>query len=151
MVTTVSGNPIKVEDIIVHLKVNGAFRNTIYQLIENRVVALKCRELNISISDNEFYAHADTKRRMLGLVNATDMNKYCKWHGIMMDQWNEVIRQEILRNKLKDAVVSTAQVNHFFAEHKSEFTTACVSRIVCADHPTAQRVYKQLVEHSLVI
>jgi hypothetical protein len=66
VVTTVSGNPIKVEDIIVHLKVNGAFRNTIYQLIENRVVALKCRELNIGISDNEFYAHADTKRRMLG-------------------------------------------------------------------------------------
>jgi parvulin-like peptidyl-prolyl isomerase len=146
VVTTVSGSPIKVEDIIVHLKVNGAFRNTIYQLIENRVVALKCQEFNIGISDSEFYAHADTKRRLLGLLNATDMNKYCKWHGIVMDQWNEVIRQEILRNKLKDTVISTAQVNHFFAEHKSDFTTACVSRIVCADHPTAQRVYKQLVD-----
>lgn len=145
VLTTVSGKPITVQDVTVHLKVNGTFRNAIYQLIEARVVDLKCREFNISIGDNEFYEYSDTKRRLLGLFNAVDMNRYCKWHGIVMDQWNDAVRQEILRKKLKEKIVSDAEITAFFEEHQNEFKTAYLLRIVCTDSAEAERAKEQIV------
>jgi hypothetical protein len=147
VLTTVNGKPITVEDVAVHLKVNGTFRNAIYQLIETRVVDLKCQEFKICISDNEFYEYSDTKRRLLGLSNAIDMNRYCKWHGILMDQWNDTVRQEILRKKLKEKIVADAEITAFFEEHKNEFKTAYLLRIVCTDCAKAQQVKDQIVNH----
>ncbi|MGI0015396.1 MAG: hypothetical protein ACREBU_18420, partial [Nitrososphaera sp.] len=82
VLTTVNGTPITVDDVTVYLKVSGTFRNAIYQLIETRVIAAKGEEFNIQIGDRDFYGHVDAKRRLLGLHNAMDMNRYCKWHGI---------------------------------------------------------------------
>ena len=147
VLTTVNGKPITVEDVTVHLKVNGTFRNAIYQLIETRVVDLKCQELSISISDNEFYEYSDTKRRLQGLSNAIDMNRYCKWHGILMDQWNDTVRQDILRKKLKEKIVIDTEITAFFEEHQNEFKTAYLSRIVCTDCAKAQQVKEQIASH----
>ena len=145
VITTVNGKPITVQDVTLHLKVNGTFRNAIYQLIEAHVVALKCREFNICITDSEFYDYAEIKRRLLGLSNATDINRYCKWHGIVMDQWNDTIKQEILRKKLKEMIVGDAEITAFFEEHKNEFKTAYLLRIVCGDCAVAQQVKEQIV------
>lgn len=146
ILTTVSGAPVTVEDVTVHLKVNGTFRNAIYQLIEARVVALKCREFGICIDDNELYSYADTKRRLLGIFNAVDMNRYCKWHGIVMDQWNETIHQEILRKKLKEKIVTDSEILAFFQERQNEFKSAYVLRIVCTDLVEAKQAKQQIVD-----
>lgn len=82
VLTTVSGKPITVEDVIVHLKGTGTFRNAIYQLIEHRVIDFKCKELRVNVGDSEFRDYARTRRRLLGLTNAVDMSRYCRWHGI---------------------------------------------------------------------
>jgi hypothetical protein len=145
VLTTVHGKPVTVQDVAVHLKVNGTFRNAIYQVIEAKVVALKCQEFNVRISDNEFHDYADTKRRLLSLSNPIDMNRYCKWHGIVMDQWNDMVRQEILRKKLKERIVTDAEITAFFDNHKDEFKTAYLLRIVCTDHAEAQQVRDQVV------
>jgi peptidylprolyl isomerase len=145
ILTTVHGKPITVEDVTVHLKVNGTFRNAIYQLIEAKVVALKCQEFNIRIGDNEFHEYADTKRRLLSLSNAIDMNRYCRWHGIVMDQWNAAVRQEILRKKLREAVVTATEITAYFEKHKDEFKAAYLLRIVCADHEEARQVKERVV------
>lgn len=147
VLTTVNGAPVTVEDVTVHLKVNGTFRNAIYQLIEARVVTAKSQELNISIGDREFYEYADTKRRLLSLHNAIDMNRYCKWHGILMDQWNEAVRLELLRKRLKEKIITETNVIEFFGEHKNDFMMAYLSRIVCAQQTEAQQAKEQIVGH----
>jgi peptidylprolyl isomerase len=144
ILTTVNGEPITVQDVAVHLKVNGVFRNTIYQLVETRVIALKCQELDIKICDEEFYEHADAKRRLAGLVSAFDMNRHCKWHGIVMDQWNEQVYQDLRRKQLKERVVTDAEVAAFYEAHRPEFAMAWLSRIVCEGEAHAQRVAEHL-------
>lgn len=147
VLTTVNGGPITVADVTVHLKVNGTFRNAIYQLIEARVIAAKSHELNIQISEREFYEYADTKRRLFGLLNAIDMNRYCKWHGVLMDQWNEAVRLELVRKKLKEKIITDANVIEFFGEHKDDFVMAYVSRIVCAEQMEVYQAKEQIVAH----
>jgi len=145
VLTTVNGAPVTVDDVTVHLKVNGTFRNAIYQLIEARVIGAKGEELNIQIGDRELYEHADAKRRLLGLPNAIDMNRYCKWHGILMDQWNEAVRLELLRKKLKERIITDTDITEFFGEHKNDFVMAYVSRIVCAQQIEAHQAKEQIV------
>lgn len=147
VLTTVNGAPITVGEVTVQLKVNGTFRNAIYQLIEARVITAKSQELNIQISEREFYEYADTKRRLLGLLNAIDMNRYCKWHGILMDQWNDAVRLELLRKKLKEKIITDADVIQFFGEHKNDFVMAYVSRIVCAEQASAHQAKERIVAH----
>lgn len=147
VLTTVNGAPITVDDVTAYLKVNGTFRNAIYQLIEARVIAAKGEEFNIQIGDREFYQHADAKRRLLGLLNAIDMNRYCKWHGILMDQWNEAVRLELLRKRLKETIITDADITEFFAEHKNDFVIVYVSRIVCAQQMEVHQAKEQIVAH----
>jgi hypothetical protein len=145
VLTTVNGSPVTVKDVTVHLKTNGIFRNAIYQLIENRVIASQCQALHISIDDRELHEHAETKRRLLGLSSAMEMNRYCKWHGILMEQWNEMVHQEILRKKLKEKVITESDITAFFAGHKQGFGMAHLSRIVCAGREEAQQAKDQVL------
>ncbi|MGH8610429.1 MAG: peptidylprolyl isomerase [Gammaproteobacteria bacterium] len=147
VLTTVNGAPITVEDVTVFLKVNGTFRNAIYQLIEACVITAKSHELNIQISEREFYEYAETKRRLFGLHNAMDMNRYCKWHGILMDQWNEAMRLELFRKKLKEKIITDANITEFFGEHKNDFVMAYVSRIVCAEQMEICQAKERIVAH----
>lgn len=145
--TTVAGEPITVADVIVHLKSNGTFRSAIYHVIEKKVIIQKCRDLDITIGDNEFHSHAEIKRRLLGLTNTVDLNRYCRWHGIVMEQWNDLVRQELLRQKLQHTIISSEDVEVFFQEHKNDFMMALVSRIVCADATAIQRAMERILVH----
>ncbi|MGI9304946.1 MAG: peptidylprolyl isomerase [Gammaproteobacteria bacterium] len=138
VITTVVGRPVTAEDVIVHLKADGTFRNAIYQLIEVQVIALKCEELKITCSEEDFRDYADTKRRLMGLFSAEDMNRYCKWYGIVMSQWNEMVRNELLRTKLQKKIITDADVGAYFEDHKNDFYMATLSRIVCPDEEQAQ-------------
>lgn len=144
ILTTVGGEPITVADVIVHLKGNGTFRTAIYQLIEARVIIHKCKELGIEVSDHEFHAHAEKKRRLLGLANVIDLNRFCRSHGIVLDQWHNIVQQELLRHKLRDRIVSLKNVKTYFNEHKNEFVTASVSRLVCPDCEAAQQAKQRI-------
>lgn len=143
VLTTVSGEPITVEDVIVHLKGNGTFRNAIYQLIEYRVIAFKCKELRLNIGDQELREYSQTRRRLLGLMSAIDMSRYCRWHGISMEQWHGMIQRDLLRQKLKHRLISKRDVEAYFEAHKHDYMMASVSRIVCATASDAEAARKR--------
>ncbi|MGC1954126.1 MAG: peptidylprolyl isomerase [Gammaproteobacteria bacterium] len=147
VLTTVSGEPITVEDVIVHLKGNGTFRNAIYQLIEYRVIAFKCKELRVNLGDQELRDYSQTRRRLLGLTSAVDMSRYCRWHGITMEQWNTMIRRDLLRQKLKDRLITKRDIEAYFEAHKHDFMMASVSRIVCAAANDAEAARKRIQDN----
>jgi hypothetical protein len=140
VVATVHGEAITVAAVITHLKGNGAFRNAIVQCIETQVIALKCKDFGIKITNEEFYSHTETKRRLLGLYDAIAMNNYCKWHGMTMDQWEQMVQQEVLRQKLKEKVVSAVDLDSYFQTNKQHYWMACLSRIVCVSSSEADEV-----------
>jgi hypothetical protein len=145
IVTTVCGEPITMADVVVHLKGNGTFRNAIYQLIETRVISRKCEELGITISDHEFHDHAEKKRRLLGLTSVVDLNRHCRWHGIVLEQWHSIVQQELLRHKLRDKIISSKDVETYFKKHKNDFMTASVSRIVCPDYGAIEKAKQSII------
>lgn len=131
VLTTVSGRPITVEDVLVYLKANGTFRNAIYQIISKEVVAFKARELNIRVSETELAEYTRTRRAATGLQDAVRMNDYCKYLGITYDQWQREMETELLRDKVKRRMNPPARVREVYEEHRNELLTLNLSRIVC--------------------
>ena len=50
VVTTVRGEKITVADVIVHLKLKGVFRSSIYELIEQRVIEQAASQFSVAPS-----------------------------------------------------------------------------------------------------
>lgn len=138
--TTVNGNPITVADVFVYLKAIGHFRNAIHDVIEIEVIRQKTAGLGISVSAAELQEHSDAKRRWMGLQSASDWHTHCRWIGINADQWNAMVRTELLRKKLQHRVIGAAEIKKYFSGNKAKLQTARLSRIVCADEAGAGAV-----------
>ena len=138
--TTVNGKPVTVHDVFVFLKANGHFRNAIYEVIEIAVILQKAESMGISVSSAELQEHSDAKKRWLGLNGVVDWHNHCRWVGINEEQWNRMVRIELLRKKLQRRVIGAAEIRKYFSHNKAKFLTARLSRIVCADAAGAQTI-----------
>lgn len=135
--TTVNGKPVTVNDVFVLLKATGQFRNAIYDVIEIEVIKQKAESMGIGVSEAELQEHSDAKKRWLGLNSTLDWHNHCRWVGINADQWNKVVRTELLRKKLQRRAIGAAEIKRYFNNNKPKLLTARLSRIVCAEEAIA--------------
>ncbi len=144
ILTYVQGKKITVNAVVDHLKVSGVFRNTIYRLIEIEVIHIQCREMGVTVSEEELETTVEERRRYLGLSGARNMSDHCRRHGITLDQWKEAIRDELLRNKLKEALCTDAAVKDYFEKNCEALRMLCLGRIVCKERELAEQILKQI-------
>jgi len=148
IVTTVSGTPITVRDVVIHLKASGAFRNAVYQLIETEVVRQQCEAHDVRLQSGELDAYAELRRRELGLTDAIAMNSYCRWLGITFEQWQTGIQTDLLKQKLAEKVVAPDMVEQYYMDHKEQLRTATLSRLVCHSREEAENARQLVTEGS---
>lgn len=146
VVTTVSGRPISVEDVLVHLKAHGTFRNGVYQVIEREVVRVKCQEHGVELDVGELDRYAEARRREIGLDDAVAMNNYCLWLGISFDQWNTTIEIDLLKMKLAEKVITGEAVLQHYEQYKDQLKTIALSRIVCNSKDDINKVQQYINE-----
>lgn len=144
VLTTVNGKPISVQDVVDHLKVSGVFRSSIYKLIENEVVNAKARELGVVVTEEETDAHCDHRRRMMGLSGSQEISQFCRMHGVRWEHWKTASTLELLRQKVKGALITDSVIKEFFQQHQDALKMVCLSRIVCKDRETAEQVLATL-------
>ncbi|MBF0611166.1 MAG: hypothetical protein G8345_07250 [Magnetococcales bacterium] len=140
VLTKVQGKPITVEDVVNLLKINGTFRNTIYQLIEIEVINLHARARGISYTDEELEAISEEKRRMMGLGSAVAFNTYCRMNGVRQEHWKNAIVSELLKRKLKTVMVGPKEVDAFFQQNRDNLKMACLARIVVKTREEAESI-----------
>jgi parvulin-like peptidyl-prolyl isomerase len=138
-VTTVKGDAITVADVILHLKAKGTFRSAIYEIIERKVVRYKLQELGIDLSVAELEERAQGRRTLLGLWDDKAFTGYLKHFGVTREQWLDTIAAEILREQLRNAVVTKELVNNFYRQNSTRFTSISVARIACRTKSDAER------------
>ena len=146
VLTTVQGKALTVHDVLEHLKAHGVFRNAIYELIELEVVRLEAEARDISVVAEELNEYLDYRRELLGIGDAVAMNEYCTWLGITYASWSENMRDELLRFKLRDALITDEMVYEYFREHGAELKNVSISRIVCNSRAEIDAVMLRLCD-----
>ncbi|HYG76459.1 MAG TPA: peptidylprolyl isomerase [Planctomycetota bacterium] len=136
----VNGKKLKVEDVLVHLKATGMFRDTVCRLVEMEVLQSKCRELGVEITEQEFYEFAANKRRFARLTRAEDMHEYCRANGITLEQWHQVAKNELMLMKIRNRVVQEKDVADYFNSNRESLKTISLSRIVCTEQSAAKEL-----------
>lgn len=144
VLTTVSGKPITVEDVLVYLKATGAFRNAIYHMISIEVIGLRASERGIVVTEQEIHDYSKARRETMGLTDAVAMNNYCKWLGITFDHWQKEAEIELLRRRLKQALFPDRRVRETYDARKHELKTLSLSRLVCREQAEAEAYRRRL-------
>ena len=144
ILTTVKGEPISVADVCVRLKTNRIFRNTIVQLIEDKVVARKINQLKIKHNANEIRTYIDQKKIEQGILEPLEMQKYCRWLGISVGQWESYIISAYHKALLKECVIKEKNIENYFSQHKDLYTTISLSRIVKREKQEIDELWSQL-------
>lgn len=144
VLTTVSGKPITVGDVLVYLKATGAFRNAIYQMISIEVMEMRAREAGIRITEQEIHSYSKAKREGMELTDAVAMNDYCKWLGITFDHWQKEVEIELLRQRLKQALFPDKKTREIYNARHQELVTVTLSRLVCRERAQIEALHGQI-------
>ena len=76
VVTTVRGEKITVADVIVHLKLKGVFRSSIYELIEQRVIEQAASQFSVAPSPQALELLAQKRRHEMNIADDETVYRY---------------------------------------------------------------------------
>lgn len=144
VLTTVNGKPIAVHDVVDFLKLHGVFRNTIFKLIEIEVLSAKAQELGLGVTQEELDVYCESKRRMMGLAGTMEITNFCRMHGIKWEQWKALASHEVIRQKVKNAIITDKLILDFYNKNSEKLQMVCLARIVLKDREQAEEILQTI-------
>lgn len=141
VVTTVRGGGITVGDVIVHLKLKGIFRSSIYELIEQRVIEQAAEEFGVAPSAQAVELLAQKRRHELGLADDDTFERYLRSHGVGRGAWLQAVRQDALREALKAHIATPRRLTETYRRDAARFAAVSIARIACRSRAEAEHVY----------
>ncbi len=145
VITRVHGTAISTEHVIRLLKFNGAFRNTVLQLIEIEVIRLKAQAYGIEVKEKELDAFVQERRRLMGISDDLAAEQHLRQNGIRMDQWRYFLSIDLLRRKLKEKVIGQKEIADFYSQHSDQMRSISLARIVTPNRDALLEI-KQRIE-----
>ncbi|MCU7491073.1 MAG: hypothetical protein HF300_02960 [Ignavibacteria bacterium] len=141
---SINENPVTNSQIVVRLKAKGEYKKALSE--QMTAVALKdyAGKNGISVSDGELQEYADKKRKELGLFSVSATEKYFSNLGINIDQWSDGLEEELLKEKVKKAVVTEEKVKEYFESNRPRFMCVPLHRIVVKEKPMAEEIRMQI-------
>ncbi|MEI8394095.1 MAG: peptidylprolyl isomerase [Rhodospirillaceae bacterium] len=146
VLTTVKGEAIHTDDVIVNLKLKGLFRTAIYELIEHRVLRLSLREFGLAPDEAEVARRARDTRIALGIDSPPSFTKYLDYHGVTAEHWLEAIRTEVIRDTLKQHLITPRRITESYRRDPLRFASVSLARIACRAREEADRVLEMARE-----
>jgi parvulin-like peptidyl-prolyl isomerase len=122
---------------------------TQFRFISNAVDAVLIRqaalEAGIEVADKEIQKAADSFRTKRDLYDKKRTDRWLAKNYLSPAEWEALLEDEIIRLKLRDALM-TARVEKYFAEERLSFDAATISRISVKEENVAKELRAQIVE-----
>lgn len=143
-----SKKPIELKVIADYLKQNLQF-NEIYRIILcQQIINYKAEEVGLTVTVEEIQREAESQRREKQLEKATDTYRWLETQMITADDWEEGIRQKLLRYKLRENLFAT-ETEKIFAQNKLNFEQVVLYQIVVPYKKLAWEIFYQIEEEEL--
>jgi len=139
-----SEGAIRPEEVIHYLVLNGQANAVFREIIRNKEVTQKARQLNIEASDEELQQYANTFRLLNGRHSAEETLRFLKNSGLTEDDFEAFCEASLLTSKLKDHFGEEEKIAEYFVNNRSEFESVEVSGIQVEKESLAEEIMIQV-------
>jgi len=128
------------EDFVKLLRFTGRFDELLDDIVKDKLTIHAARKQGIDISPEEIQERADQVRRVRGLHRAVDMNQYLDTNGLSLDDFEQLITEMLLHEKMNEQVSSDVAVEEYFSLNSPKFDSIEVSHIVLDTEGKAREI-----------
>ena len=127
-------------DILEQIKLSCKIPELTEQVMVKRIIQDEAEKAEIELGVSELQAAADNFRARNGLTSAKSTQMWLSINQLSLDEFENIIRLELLGNKLKDVVLAD-QVEKYFYQHQLEFDRVALSEVILENKELAMELY----------
>jgi parvulin-like peptidyl-prolyl isomerase len=136
------------ENILEQVKMSLKISNITEQIFTRRIIETEGQKAGIKIEVSELQSAADSFRVKHKLGSADRTQSWLDLNQISIDDFEGVIRLELLSEKLADHILAE-EVEKYFYQHQLDFDRAVLSEIVLEDKALAMELYYSIREEEV--
>jgi len=141
-----SHDTISPEEVIRFLTLTGQSDAIFSEIIKNREVMKKAKELKIEVSDGQLQQFADNFRTLRGLYSTEEMLNFLKNAGLTEDDFETFCESSLLMAALKEHLADEKKIEEYFINNRWEFDCTRISIIVVKEENLASEIIIQVRE-----
>jgi parvulin-like peptidyl-prolyl isomerase len=143
-------NHVKISssDIIHKLKLSCQIPEILESIASQKIIAETARDLGIQVTSEEIQKEGDNLRLVYKLVKAKDTWAWLKKHHLSLDELEELVRHNILSQKLAKHLFSP-HVEKFFYERQLDYVAAATYEVVFDNRDLALELFYALEEEEI--
>lgn len=147
-ITRLDDLPVTQEQIIDHLRYKQRLKDLYCEVLVDQIITRVSAEQNVTVTVEEIQAASEEFRYGHKLESAAQTFAWLKDQMLTTEDWEYSIRLDLLRKKLATHLFGN-QVNVYFTQHKLQYQSAIVYRIVVAEQALAQELLYQVEEKEI--
>jgi parvulin-like peptidyl-prolyl isomerase len=136
------------EDILEQVKISRKMPEITEQIIINRIIRDEAEKAGIKVEVKELQEAADDFRARNKLIRAKTTQMWLEMNRLSLDEFENIIRLEILSNKLRD-LVTVDKVEEYFYQHQLDFDRVVLREIILENKELATELYYSVREGEL--
>src|SRR4028118_702854 len=127
------------EDILHQVKLSCKISSVIEEIVTRKIIASAAAEAGIKVETEELQKAADSIRLMSKLKSADDTWAWLQKHGLSLDDFEEVIYNNVISGKLAQHLFAD-KVEPFFVEHQLDYAGVVMYEVVLDDEDLAMEL-----------
>jgi parvulin-like peptidyl-prolyl isomerase len=134
------------EEIIKFLSLTGQLQSVNHEIIKQKEVMKKAKELNLSVSTDELQEYADSFRVNHGLHSIEKTRDFLERGGLTEDDFEAYCEASLLTEKLMDHLAEQKKIEEYFVNNHSDFDLARIYFIVVKEKSLTDEILIQIQE-----
>jgi parvulin-like peptidyl-prolyl isomerase len=148
VISTNTNIEISDRDLIYEAKLAGKVPNLIRGIIRRKIIEAQVKQAEIEPSAAELQQAADKFRLVNQLESAEATNKWLQENHLSIDDFEEMVTQDLLSNKLAHHLFGN-RVEQFFHQNLLDYSAATFYEIILEDRDLAMELFYSLQEGDL--
>ncbi|WP_414549674.1 peptidylprolyl isomerase [Anabaena sp. CCY 0017] len=136
---------ISASDIIRSLKLSSQVPGLVEAIASQKIIQEAAQKAGISVTPEEVQQEGDNLRLTKKLVKAQDTLAWLEKHHLSVDDFDELVRNQVLTQKLADYLFAS-QVEKFFYQHQVDYVTAITYEVIFDDRDLALELFYAVEE-----
>jgi parvulin-like peptidyl-prolyl isomerase len=136
------------KDILEQVKLSLQLPGIIEQILMRRIVQSEAESANITVDKIELQKASDDFRERNKLLRAENTKTWLGINRISIDEYEEIIRLELLGNKLRKMVLAD-KVESYFHQKQSDFDQVVIYEVILENKELATELYYAIREGEL--